>query len=228
MKTSLPITSFLIFSIFLSCKESRENKAVNTIQQIDTIYQKDSTLLKETTELELLNEDEYLSSDIKPIKENFNRINTKKNWDSIINKDLWLSTEGGYVKFYYDSSLMQKAVVRYYGEMGQRLTEYYFLGKELSFVFEKLYNYNAPMYLESEFVVKQGNTVFFNIDSSIIEENRFYFRNKELIRIVSNQDCGAPFAQEFRTSEQQRIEAEIEEILGWKKSKEQEINRASK
>lgn len=99
----------------------------------------DTVKLKETFNEEDLPANDYLTDRLKPIRENFKRINSITNWTSIDTEELSESTEGGEAKFYYQNGQLEKIVTRHYGETFQLLTEYYLLNGQLSFVFEKLY-----------------------------------------------------------------------------------------
>jgi hypothetical protein len=87
----------------------------------------------------------------------------------------------------------------------QELTEYYLLHDRLSFVFEKEYRYNRPIYYDSVAMKESGDTEAFNFDSSNIDETRSYFSQGVLLHQLSNQDCPAPYAKQYLLEEQNRI-----------------------
>ncbi|MBN8855183.1 MAG: hypothetical protein BGO55_24745 [Sphingobacteriales bacterium 50-39] len=80
------------------------------------------------------------------------------------------SSEGGEVKKYYDGKRLRKIVADYAGAIGKTMWEYYFSGEELCFVYEVAYTYDRPM---SGHVIKK-------------EENRYYFRHRQMIRWIDN------------------------------------------
>ena len=45
------------------------------------------------------------------IQNNLKRINSTQNWSKIIEKELWQSTEGGTVLYYFDEDSIQKVIV---------------------------------------------------------------------------------------------------------------------
>jgi hypothetical protein len=156
---------------------------------------------------------EYLLSKLKPIRENFKRINSIRKWSSVVTKDNNESTEGGEVKFYYLNGSLQKVIARQFGETFQNLNEYYLLDGKLSFVLEKSYKYNRPIYYDSTVMKENKDTETFNFNKSEIIEDRSYFQNGKMIHQISNQDCGAPFADEYLLQEEKRIKTEYAKLL---------------
>lgn len=134
------IINILVFLLLASCGQS-------TFAQtpVTNSFQSDTVELKETINEEDLPINDYLTDKLKPIRENFKRINSITNWSSIKTLELWETTEGGEAKFYYQNGQLEKIVTQNFGEMGQSLTEYYLLDEKLSFVFEKWYKYNRPI-----------------------------------------------------------------------------------
>ena len=130
-----------------------------------------------TSNLQDSNTNESLSNRLKPIKENFKRINTITNWTAIDTKSLWESLEGGEIKYYYQNENLEKIITKHYGEMYQQLTEYYILDGQLSFVYTKHYKYYET----------------FGLENSQIFENRSYFENGKLIYQINNPDKDTPF-----------------------------------
>src|ERR1700722_17403010 len=154
---------------------------------------------------------EYLQSNLKPIRENFKRINSILKWTSVVTKENNESTEGGETKFYYLNRL-QKIIVRQFGETFQNLKEYYLLNGNLSFVLEKSYKYNRPIYYDSTAMKENDDTTIFDMNKSEIVEIRSYFLNGKLIHQINNQDCGSPFYDEYLLGEQKRITSEFASI----------------
>ncbi|HEY4877428.1 MAG TPA: hypothetical protein VIH86_17745 [Puia sp.] len=154
---------------------------------------------------------EYLQSNLKPIRENFKRINSILKWTSVVTKENNESTEGGETKFYYLNGL-QKIIVRQFGETFQNLKEYYLLNGNLSFVLEKSYKYNRPIYYDSTAMKENDDTTIFDMNKSEIVEIRSYFLNGKLIHQINNQDCGSPFYDEYLLGEQKRITSEFASI----------------
>lgn len=156
---------------------------------------------------------EYLQEQLRPIRANFKRINSTTRWTRTIRKTTAETGEGGYATFYYRGRQLEKIVSRQFGETFQQLDEYYLLKGQLSFVLERSYQYNRPIYYDSTAMKAQNDTEVFDIDQSEIEENRSYFSQDKLLHLVNNQDCGAPWASDFLKEEEQRILAGYRKLI---------------
>lgn len=183
----------------------------------------DTTELRESFQKEDLPASDYLTDKLKPIRENFKRINSLTNWSAIDSGELWDSSEGGTAKYYYQNSRLEKIVARRYGEGFQLLTEYYLRNGQLSFVFEKRYQYNRPYYYDTEAMERNNDTEAFDFEKSTIIEDRSYFENGILIHQINNQDCGAPFANDYLHEEQKRLKDEFKLLLKRKKSNDYRV-----
>jgi len=82
-----------------------------------------------------------------------------------------LSTEGGELKNYYDGDERKKSVLTLFGEMGKSIREYYFVGEQVFFCYERNTEYDKPIYSKDMRIKK-------------IEENRYYFNREKMIRWV--------------------------------------------
>ena len=128
-------------------------------------------------------EKESMTYGINSIRNNFKRINAINQWTAISQKELSESVEGGVAKFYYQEKKLEKIVARHYGETYQEISEYYLQDGQLSFVLEKTYRYNRPMYYDSAAMKANNDTEIFNFDKSTIMEDRFYFEQGKLIEL---------------------------------------------
>lgn len=169
--------------------------------------------LQETYNEEDFPVNEYLIDELKPIRDNFKRINTISKWSFIDKKELWESTEGGEAKFYYQNGKLEKIVTKHFGESFQLLAEYYLYNEQISFVFEKSYNYNRPVYYDTTMMRENNDNEFFGLDLSEIIEDRSYFDKGILIHKLESQDCGAPFADDYLLEEQKRIKTNFEKLI---------------
>ena len=207
--------------ICMGCMTNNTSKkeiasTAKTVQDTDILL-RDTTKLKETHNQEDLPTNDYLEERLKPIRTNFKRINSITDWTAIKTQDIWETTEGGEAKFYYLNQRLEKITTRHYGETFQLLTEYYILNGKLSFVFEKSYHYNRPIYYDSISMKENNDTETFDFEKSEIMEDRSYFENGKLIHQISNQDCGAPFANDYLLEEQKRIQADFKKLLNYEK-----------
>ena len=175
--------------------------------------QHNSTQLEESFNQndEVIND--YLLNELTPIRENFKRINSIENWTEIKQIDIWQSTEGGFANFYFQQNKLEKIIVRHFGETTQKLTEYYLLNGTLSFVFEKKYTYNRPIYWDAKVKEENNGTEIFDFELSEITEDRSYFANGKLLHQINNQDCGSPFAANYLLEEEKRIIANFERLI---------------
>lgn len=178
------------------------------VKQRDTIRIKESYNEKDT------DTNEYLKDRLKPIQANFKRINSNTNWTSIKKKDIeGESAEGGEATYYYKNKRLEKIMARHYGEMGQVLIEYYLLNGKLSFVFEKDYKYNRPLFYNMKAMKENNDTEAFDFEKSEIMETRNYFEKGNLIHIINSQDCGAPFSGSYMSEEEKGIKEDFKRLL---------------
>lgn len=211
----------IIATLWIGCNSTPKNDTVSNKQPAPTKYDTlhiDTTFLKASFRQEDTAYNEYLAAKLKPIRENFNRINSISIWTSVDKKELEETTEGGEATFYYSNGILEKIVTRHFGESFQQLTEYYLLNGQLSFVFEKSYKYNRPIYYDSNSMRENNDTQSFDFDKSEIIEDRSYFDKGKLIHQVNNQDCGSPFANDYLLTQQKRISADFDKLKQIKKS----------
>jgi hypothetical protein len=169
--------------------------------------------LNETFNQEDLPVNEYLTERLKPIRANFKRINSIANWTTIKTEDTWETTEGGVAKFYYLNGQLEKIISRQFGETFQLLTEYYLLKGQLSFVFEKTYKYNRPIYYDSTAMKEMNDTEAFDFEKSKIIEDRNYFDSGKLLHQLKNQNIESLFSDEYLLKEQKRIKTDFEKLI---------------
>lgn len=183
-------------------------------QNTDPEYPKlDTMVLQETFQQDDVPLNEYLMDSLEPIRKNFRNINFTTEWTSVDKIDLLEPTEGGEVSFYYSNKSLKKITTKVFGETAQQLTEYYLLDGELSFVFEKSYTYNRPIYWDSTRMQENGDDQAFDFDLSEITEDRSYFKNGKLIHKIESADCGAPFGAEYLLKEQNRLTENFGQLL---------------
>ena len=159
------------------------------------------------------NAQEYRSKEIKPIRENVQKINHTKHWTKIREIDLWETTEGGKATFYYLNTVLTKIIVRQFGETFKSITEYYLLNGKLSFVLDNNYKYNRPITYDSAAMKANKDDQVWDMKKSEFIENRSYFSNGKLIHQINNQDCGSPFSEEYLAEEGKTILTEFQKLL---------------
>lgn len=174
----------------------------------------DTIRIKESYNEEDIDYNEYLKNRLKPIQNNFKRINSVTKWTSVKKKDIeGESAEGGEATYYYKNKRLEKVMARHYGEMGQVLIEYYLLNGRLSFVFEKDYKYNRPLFYNAKEMKENNDTEAFDFNKSEIMETRNYFEKGSLIHIVNSQDCGAPFSGSYRAEVEKGLNEDFKRLL---------------
>jgi len=154
----------------------------------------------------------YLGERLKPIRENFKRINEITAWSSIDKRKLNQSTEGGAATYYILKDTLLKVVAIHFGETGKSIQEFYTKNGQLSFVFEQQYQYNRPITWDSTAMKENNDKETFDIDKSEVIEDRSYFENGVLIQQINNQDCDSPFAKDYLKEEQVRLKTEFEKL----------------
>ncbi|REC60674.1 hypothetical protein DRF65_19720 [Chryseobacterium pennae] len=188
---------------------------------LDSSLKKEDTIrIKESLYEEDIEANEYLKDRLKPIQSNFKRINSITQWTSIKKKNIeGESAEGGEATYYYKNNRLEKIMARHYGEMGQVLIEYYLLNSKLSFVFEKDYKYNRPLFYDAKAMKENNDTEAFDFEKSEIVETRNYFEGGSLMHIVNSQDCGAPFSGDYMREEDKSIKDDFKRLLKLEKAK---------
>ncbi len=218
LRNKLTYYILTLASVFFIGCWTDNNTAVTTIDntkssvKIDSLHH-DTIELEDSFNQEDLPVNEYLAERLMPIRANFKRINAVANWTAITTKDIWETTEGGEAKYYYLNGQLEKITTRNFGETFQIFTEYYLLNGQLSFAFEKMYNYNRPIYHDSTAMKELNDTETFDFDKSEIVKVRSYFENGKLLHQLTNQGLGLPFADDYLLKEQKRIKSDFEKLL---------------
>ncbi|HFK5527624.1 TPA: hypothetical protein ACGZ99_001674 [Elizabethkingia anophelis] len=204
---------FCYILVFLTVSNPLFSQNTKAPQEKHIVHQYNTIQAKASFNKENIPVNEYLTDKLKPIRDNFKRINSIEKWSVIKQQDLFESAEGGEAKYYYQKNKLEKIITRIFGESGQTLTEYYLLNGQLSFVYEKNYKYNRPLYYDTKAMKENNDTEAFDFDKSEITENRGYFVNGKLIHILNSEDCGAPFSSDYIAEEQKSILSEFSQLL---------------
>jgi hypothetical protein len=207
----------LTFWTLIGCNDNRE-KSISQNDRLELVPEPDKDLrekyeqqVKDSLKSDTVFE-EYLDERLKPIRENFKRINEITEWTLVDKRKLNQSTESGAATYYFLQDTLLKIVAIHFGETGENIQEFYTKNGLLSFVFEQQYQYNRPITWDSTAMKENNDTETFDIDKSEIIEDRSYFSKGELIRQINNQDCGSPFAEDFLKEEQVRLKTEFEKL----------------
>lgn len=195
-------TSFLFCFVIGACN--------TTIERADVTNEKTENGIKDTSIVE--DESEYMIEKLKPIRDYVNKIDSIKEWSLVLKKDIFLTTEGGEATFFNWNGKLKKVKTTEYGETFQKHSNYYLKNDSLLFVYERVIKYNRPFYHDSVAMKELGDDEAFDFNKSLIVETESYFENGKLIRSLDNQDCGAPYNDEYRNEERTRIFKEFKEL----------------
>ncbi|ASE60257.1 hypothetical protein [Chryseobacterium indologenes] len=205
---------FLYFSFLLFIAGNTAFAKGFSDQSIDISARKDTLKMKTVVNGEVPKPNEYLKERLKPIQSGYKRINSIRQWTAITKKNIeGESAEGGEAAFYYKNKRLEKVIARHYGEMGRKLIEYYLLNGRLSFVFEKEYTYNRPLFYDLKAMKENSDTEAFDLNKSDIMEIRSYFEKGNLIYTVNNKDTEASFGNDHTQKKEQKISEDFQRLL---------------
>lgn len=141
---------------------------------------------------------------VKKIRQRYDYIQKNVRSYNTLRTDVWgSSTEGGEVLGYYDKN--KKLVLMdewLFGETFKANVKYYLDNEKVVFVLETRYNYNRPVYYDRAVAKANNDTAFFDAAKTRIEENRYYFDNKMLIRWLNEEKKEVdPQSPDFLTNE---------------------------
>jgi hypothetical protein len=220
------VLEIILFGIILNSWTSCETKTQsgkensNEIVPNKTSTEKDSFKIAESKNQIDNPINEYMKVQLNPIRENFKRLNSidDRNWSSIVTKEFDGTNEGGEVTYYHRNAELDIIVVKEYGQTFQVLSEYFFLHRSISFVFEKAYKYNRPVYLDSIAMMEMNDNKIVDISKADIVEERNYFDKGKLIHQLSSVGDGSRMAKEYLCTEQKRILSKMNRILKLEKA----------
>ena len=111
---------------------------------------------------------------VKEINSECSRINNDTATFKVIQKDVFdQSSEGGFLRSYYDGKILRKAILTLFGENGQSTSEYYLLNGQIIFSLQTGLKYKTPSNVEKT-----------EIESE--EKDRLYLKGQKLIRWYRN------------------------------------------
>lgn len=207
------ILFFLV--VFWACNPDNKNNAIDVP---DIEIAEDHISGSQETDADV-NTEKDINTRLKPIRDNFTRINGVESWTEIIEEEISETTEGGEAYFYFLSGQLEKILVRNYGETFQNLAEYYLLDGKLSFVYEKNYQYNRPIYYDSANMTENNDTEVFDFERSQISEDRSYFENGQLFHQIRSEKDSEELMRSYLAREQKRITENYERLISVLKKK---------
>jgi hypothetical protein len=192
----------IIISILISCEENSNSTTIsNADNSSESIYRE--------IDFETCQKDH--KSVIDSIKASCSLINKIKKWSKIQSRELETTNELGEANYYFFDDALKRINTKEYGESFQVLSEYYIKNDSLIFVFEKHLKYNRPIYVTRESVKDQDDKEYFDIQKSIVTENRTYFITQNTIC----QKCDSNFAEGNlnKTNERLRLQEKYNDLL---------------
>lgn len=115
------------------------------------------------------------------------------------------SAEGGVGTAYYAGKRLQLLEATYYGEMGKQLTQYYYHNGQLCFALSSYHRYNRPFYYDKKAAREAGDSDAFDPKKTVVEENRYYFQNGQLIRWLNPANKLQPVTLAAKSEEYQEL-----------------------
>lgn len=178
-------------------------KNLMPITKLDSVTFKDSSLdLVVIFETDSLNKPieykEYLGEYLSPIRLKIRKIDSIKSWTAVNKKGVDTDTTSGVGEYYFLHGILKKVVQIQIGKNTRRETEFYIDNDSLFFVFETLID-SLELKNDSEFFEPYQDSIFFH--------------HGKLIRILSNMDCGAPWADDYLLEEQFRLKREYKILI---------------
>lgn len=213
----LKYTFLIFFSVsIISCgKDEKNNNRRENVHNSDSV-----NTLKNNSKLQIseFKGGDYETFRLKVIRENYRRINSIANWSEIKKEKLFETTEGGEASYYYQKGNLDKITTQNYGETFQLITEYYLLEGQLCFVYEKLFQYNRPMYYDIAAMKENNDTESFDLEKSKVTESRSYFENGQLFLQTSGAKVASSTKKDSLKNEQQRILSDFKMLIGKQKN----------
>ncbi|KZE79704.1 hypothetical protein AV926_11015 [Myroides marinus] len=189
-----------------SCKKELADKSddVEAVKDISVVEEESTEdLLNVLTNEEDLLVGEYNQTVAKENIEVFNRINSFSAWSQVSTIDFTTEKGTGITKLYYNKELqVDKIVVRKYDTEQQSLDVYYLSDGKLVLVINQGLVYNA-----------NPNSKEFNKEESEYTKDCNYFHDGKLFAIMSNLDCGAPFAEDYVRTVEKDILEEVKKLI---------------
>jgi hypothetical protein len=127
-------------------------------------------------------------SKLKPIIENYTEIDARRIWSDTVAIELNETSEGGQVTYYYFEGRLEKIITQSFGETFQKITSYYLMDGQLSFVNEKIWQYNRPIYYDKEMMEEGGDSEYFDFNKSTVTEVTSYFEKNKPIHWVAGEN----------------------------------------
>lgn len=210
---------FALLGLMVGCT-GKSNEPTSANDRLELVPEPDKDL-REAYEKELQEQQETAQDTtygvpehkiLKPIIQHYDGINMIKVWSSIETRALNESTEGGKANYYKEGETLSKIHAWHLGESGKLEQKFYVLAGQLSFVLEKDFEYNRPIYWDSTLMVESGDTAVFDSDKAKVYEKRSYFKDGALIWQSDDRDRDEPFTAKRLRREQKRLNDDFQKL----------------
>lgn len=158
------------------------------VEEADPTGPEKPLMLKVSFQEEDVPMNEYLIREMKPLRDNFKRINSLTEWSAVKTRSSQKPSQE-YAEYYVNDRTLEKIIVRDTVPDTKHLTEYYLLGGKLSMVIEK------------------------TLQTPDIVLDHFYFIDGTLVHAINSQDCGSPFSEDYLRAAQKGIMKEFEKLM---------------
>jgi uncharacterized protein YacL (UPF0231 family) len=126
-----------------------------------------------------------INGQIQEIRSHFNYVEENlKSFKSKKQESFDYSTDGAEITKYFDQDQLVKIRCEFYGETGKLFREMYIKDNQLLFVFDQMYNYNMPYYIDDKKAKETGFESGHDPEKTKLSEHRFYFYDMKLIRWI--------------------------------------------
>lgn len=154
-------------------------------------HQKSPSLTPDKSNHDTASNTEYLAEKLIPIRTYVAHIDSINEWSLVLPKDLDQTPMKGKVTFFVWNNEILKIITNQSNKNSNKSSRYYIKNRQLIFVHEKIMDLKNETELETE----------------------SYYENEKLIRSLDNQDCGAPYNDEYHLMEQKRIEMDMKKLM---------------
>ncbi|MBF4805218.1 MAG: hypothetical protein HXM47_01325 [Pseudoleptotrichia goodfellowii] len=170
----MKITVMFIFTmIFVSCyaikNPNPKNTSTTAVEKEDIVNVDMEKVIEEiNSEIRKTDKDKNLKKKVKVIKGS--------------GKD----SKSEYTGYRSKNSELRKVTVKHFAETGRLIQEFYVKNGKIYYLYQKKMTYNRPIGWTKAKAKESGDTEYFNLEKSEVEEAKYYFDfDENLVRFIS-------------------------------------------
>ena len=170
----MKITVMFIFTmIFVSCyaikNPNPKNKSTTAVEKEDIVNVDMEKVIEEiNSEIRKTDKDKNLKRKVKVIK------------------GLGKDSKSEYTGYRTKNNELRKFVVKHFAETGRLIQEFYVKNGKIYYLYQKKMTYNRPIGWTKAKAKESGDTEYFDLKKSEVEEAKYYFDfNENLVRFIS-------------------------------------------